>query len=54
MMEFFSEETVKQFFSKHWQHKEKALTDIPTQAAQKSQDAQLIKCLIRVVAHSIS
>lgn len=54
MMEYFEEETVKQFFSKHWQHKEKALTDIPKQAVQKPQDAPLIKCLLRVVAQSIS
>jgi hypothetical protein len=45
---------VKEFFSKNWQHKERALTDIPIQAAQKPQDAPLIKCLLRAVSQSIT
>lgn len=54
MEPFFSEETIKKFFSKHWQLKEQALIDIIGTSQKKAQDPTIIKCLLRVVINSIS
>jgi hypothetical protein len=52
MQEHFDEETVRKFFSAHWQHNLDSLTTIHDSIATKQKDASLIKCLITVVKYS--
>jgi len=52
MQEHFDEDTVKKFFSAHWQHNLDSLTTIHDSMATKQKDPSLIKCLITVVKYS--
>lgn len=53
MQEFFDEQTVRKFFSQHWQHNLDALTAILDQLKIKNKEPNLIRCLVSVVKLSI-
>lgn len=52
MQEYFDQDTVKKFFSAHWQHNLDSLTNISSVLPTKHKDLGLIKCLITVVKYS--
>lgn len=52
MQEYFDEDTVKKFFSAHWQHNLDSLTTILNVLPTKHKEVGLIKCLITLVKYS--
>ena len=52
MQKHFDEDTVRKFFSTHWQHNLDSLTTIHDSVPTKKKDGSLIKCLITVVKYS--